>query len=123
MTAYTPTLVAEASQNYGGTTFGSTITPITPNAGGDSFQLIGDTLNLLFVTSGTSITVTADSVDVSNYGTDQNVTSVLPATGFVFAAFDANVSRWKQQTGNVGYLNLTYTAVTGLTIYATYSST
>jgi hypothetical protein len=123
MTAYTPTLVAEMSENYGATTFGTTIAAITPNSGGDSFQLIGDTLNLVFVTSGTAITVTADSVDVSNYGADQNVTSVLPATGFVFAAFDANVSRWKQVSGNIGYLNLSYTVVTGLTIYATYSAT
>jgi hypothetical protein len=111
------------SENYGSTTFGVAGVPITPNSGGDSFQLIGDTLNLLFVTTGTAITVTADSVDLSNYGADQNVTCALAATGFMFAAFDANVSRWKQVTGNVGYLNLTYTVVTGLTIYATYSAT
>jgi hypothetical protein len=123
MTAYTPQLVAEMSENYGATTFGVTGTAITPNSSGDSFQLIGDTLNLVFVTTGTSITVTADSVDLSNFGQDQNITCVLAATAVTFAAFDANVSRWKQTSGNVGYVNLTYTAITGLTIYATYSAT
>jgi hypothetical protein len=123
MTAYTPVLVAEMSQNYGSTTGGVTVAVITPNSGGDSFQLIGDTLYLRIATAGTASVITADSVDLSNFGQDQNVTITLGTTAVQYAAFDANVSRWKQQTGNVGYLNLTYTSVTTLTIEAFYSST
>jgi|SRR5882757_334564 len=123
MTAYTPTLVAEMSQNYGATTGGVTVAAITPNAGGDSFQLLGDTLYLRIATAGTGATVTVDSVDLSNFGQDQNITCVLASTATAYLAFDANVSRWKQTSGNIGYVNLTYTSVTTMTIEAFYSST
>ena len=120
MTTYTPILVAELSENYGAATAGVTVTPITPNVGGDSIQLIGDTLILRFATSGTASVVTLDSVDLSNYGTDQNVTVTLAATQVLYVPVDCNVSRWKQTSGNVGYLNLSYTSVTGLTVEASY---
>jgi hypothetical protein len=123
MTAYTPQLLAEMSENFGGTTTGVVPTVITPAGGGDSFQLIGDTLYLRFATSGTASTITFDSVDLSNFGTDQDVTCALTATQTKWVAIDANVSRFKQTSGNIGYVNLSYTSVTGLTIEAFYSST
>lgn len=123
MTAYTPVLVAEMSENFGATTAGVVVTVITPNVSGDSFQLIGDTLTLRFATTGTASTITFDSVDLSNFGQDQDVTCVLSATQVKYVAVDSNVSRWKQVSGNVGYVNLTYTSITGLTIEASYSST
>jgi hypothetical protein len=123
MAVYTPVLVAEMSENYGSTTAGTAVTVITPAGGGDSFQLIGDTLYLRIATAGTASVVTADSVDLSNYGADQNLTITLGTTAVTYVAFDANVSRWKQTSGNVGYLNLTYTSVVTLTIEAFYSST
>lgn len=122
MATYTPVNVAAMSENYGATTAGVTVTAITPNISGDSIQLIGDNMTLRFATSGTASVVTIDSVDVSNFGQDQNVTVTLGATAVLYVKFDGNVSRFKQQTGNVGYVNLTYTSVTGLTIEASYDS-
>jgi len=122
MTAYTPVLVAEMSQNYGATTAGVAVAVITPNIGGDSFQLLGDTLYLRIATAGTGSTITVDSVDLSNFGQDQNLTITMTATQVQYVAFDANVSRWKQTSGNIGYLNFSYTSITTMTIEAFYSS-
>ena len=122
MATYTPVLVAPMSENYGSTTAGTTVTVITPNAGGDSIQLIGTTVTLRFQTTGTASVVTLDSVDLSNFGVDQNITVTLGATAVAYIKFDATVSRFKQQSGNVGYVNLTYTSVTGMTIEAQYEA-
>lgn len=122
MTAYTPTLVPPMGENYGSTTTGIVVTPITPNIGGDSIQISGDSVTLRLATTGTAATVTFDSVDLSNFGVDQDVQCVLSATQVKYVKFDASASRFKQQTGNVGYVNLSYTSVTGLTIEAQYDS-
>jgi hypothetical protein len=119
---YTPTLVAPISQGYGSTAAGVVVTVITPNSGGDGIQLFGDSVTLRFATSGTASVVTFDSVDLSNFGQDQNLTLTLTATQTQYVKFDGSVSRFKQQTGNTGYLMMTYTSVTGLTIEAQYDA-
>lgn len=122
MATYTPVLVAPMSENYGSATTGTVVTVITPNAGGDSIQLIGTSVTLRFATTGTASTITIDSVDLSNFGQDQNVTLTMGATQVQYIKFDATVSRFKQTSGNVGYVNLSYTSVTGMTIEASYES-
>jgi hypothetical protein len=122
MATYTPVLVAPMGQTYGSTTGGTAAAPITPAGGGDSIQLIGRVVTLRIQTAGTASVVTIDSVDPSNYGQDQNITVTMGATAVQYVKFDASASRFKQQSGNVGYVNLTYTSVTNLTIEATYDS-
>jgi hypothetical protein len=122
MALYTPTLVAPMSENYGAATTGTVVTVITPAGGGDSIQLFGDSVTLRFATTGTTSVITFDSVDVSNFGQDQNVTLTMTATQVQYVKFDGSVSRFKQQSGNVGYVNLTYTSVTGMTIEASYDA-
>lgn len=122
MTAYSPVNVSAMDEGYGATTVGTVVTVITPNVGGDSIALTGDNMTLRFATSGTAATVTFDSVDLSNFGQDQDVTCVLSATQVKYVKFNANATRFKQQSGNVGSVNLTYTSVTGLTIEASYDS-
>jgi phosphosulfolactate synthase (CoM biosynthesis protein A) len=119
---YTPTLVAPMSENYGATTTGTVVTVITPNAGGDSLQLFGDSVTVRFATTGTASVITIDSVDLSNFGQDQNVTLTMGATQVQYIKFDGSVTRFKQTAGNVGYVNFTYTSVTGLTMEASYDS-
>jgi hypothetical protein len=122
MPLYTPTLVAPMGENYGAATAGTVVTVITPNAGGDSIQLFGDAVTLRFATTGTASVITIDSVDLSNFGQDQNVVLTMGATQVQYVKFDGSVTRFKQQAGNVGYVNLTYTSVTGLTIEASYDA-
>jgi hypothetical protein len=122
MATYTPVNVPAMTETYGSTTTGTVVAVITPNAGGDSIQLIGDNVTLRFATTGTGSTITFDSVDPSNQGTDVNVTLTMGATQVQYVKFAASDSRFKQQSGNVGYVNLTYTSVTGMTIEASYDS-
>jgi hypothetical protein len=122
VTLYTPTLVAPVGQNYGGITVGVVVTVITPNIGGDGIQLFGDSVTLRFATTGTAAVITFDSVDLSNFGQDQNPTLTMTATQVQYVKFDGSASRFKQQSGNTGYVMLSYTSVTGLTIEAQYDA-
>jgi hypothetical protein len=122
MALYTPTLVAPLSENYGASTAGTTVVPITPAGGGDFIQLFGDAVTLRFQTTGTASVITIDSVDLSNFGVDGNVTVTMSATQVQYVKFDGSVTRFKQQTGNVGYVGLTYTSVVALAIEASYDS-
>jgi len=119
MATYTPVLVPPLSMNYGSTTTGTAASVITPAGGGDSIQLIGSYVILRFATAGTGTTITFDSVTPSNQGQDTNVTVTLGATATQKVIVDVD-PRFKQTTGNIGYLNLTYTSVTSLTIEAEY---
>jgi hypothetical protein len=122
MTLYTPTLVAPISENYGATTAGVVAVPITPNIGGDGIQLFGDSVTLRFATTGTVAVITFDSVDLSSFGQDQNLTLTMGATQVQYVKFDGSVSRFKQQSGNIGYLMISYSSVTGLLLEAQYDS-
>ncbi len=120
MATYTPDLSTILGNTTTGTTAGDTPTVITPNVGGDSIALQGRYTVLIFITTGTTSTVTVDSVRPSDQGNDNNLTSVLPATGTRRMVFDASNDRFKQTAGNIGYVNLNYTSITGLTIHAFY---
>jgi hypothetical protein len=122
MAVITPERSTPLTDNTSGTTAGETPTPITPAGGGDSIALIGQKVTVLFVTAGTGITVTVDSVKPSDQGNDNNLTITLPATGMRRVTFDATQARFKQAAGNVGHVNLTYSAVTNLTMYAWYTN-
>jgi hypothetical protein len=39
-----------------------------------------------------------------------------------YVKFDGSVSRFKQQSGNIGYLMISYSSVTGLLLEAQYDS-
>jgi hypothetical protein len=120
MASYTPDVSSPLSNTTGGTVAGETPTPITPNVAGDSIALVGNRVTLWFVTTGTGATVTIDSVRPSDQGNDNNMVVTLPATGVRRVIVDATVDRFKQVSGNVGYMNLTYSSVTGVTMYAWY---
>lgn len=120
MATYTPDQSTPLSNTTGGTTAGETPTPITPNGGGDSIAMVGRYVTLVFTTTGTASVVTLDSVRLSDQGNDNNLTITLPATGTRRVTIDASQDRFKQVSGNIGYANLTYTSVVGLTIHAHY---
>lgn len=117
MAVYTPDSADPLSESYGSLTAGETPTVITPNGGGDSIALVGSLVLLRIATAGTISTITLDSVQLSSHGQDTNVTVTMPATGvrYVWIKVDP---RFKQTSGNVGHLNLTYTSVVALTIEA-----
>jgi hypothetical protein len=117
--AYTPLGLVPLSETYGSTTAGQAAVPITPNIGGDSIALTGSYVILRLATAGTGSTITLDSVKASDQGTDVNVTVVLGATATQYVPIKVD-NRFKQTSGNVGYLNLSYTSVTTLTIEAEY---
>lgn len=120
MALYTPDASTPIGNTYGSTAAGETPTTITPNVGGDSVAMVGRYVTLVFTTTGTVATVTLDSVRLSDQGQDTNVTVTMPATGTRRVVLDASNDRFKQTSGNVGYLNLTYSSVTGLTFTAHY---
>lgn len=120
MASYTPDQATAIGNAFGGTVAGETPTPITPNIGGDSIALVGSKVTLWWVSTGTGATITFDSVSPSDQGNDNNLVLTQPATGVRRVVFDAAAARFKQTSGNVGYVNITYTAVTGLTLYAWY---
>ncbi len=120
MALYTPDLSSPVGNSFGAIAIGETPTPITPNGGGDSIALIGRYVTLVFITTGTLSVVTFDSVRPSDQGQDTNLTATLPATGTRRVTIDASQDRFKQVAGNIGYLNLTYSSVVGLTMNAHY---
>jgi K+-transporting ATPase c subunit len=107
------------SEGYGSATAGQVVTAATPNIGGDTIPLQGSYTFLRFQTTGTASVVTLDSVELSNFGSDVNVTVSPTATQIVKVAIK-NDPRFKQVSGNVGNLNLSYTSVTGMSLEAEY---
>lgn len=122
MALYTPDAGVSIGNTFGGTVAGETPTAITPNIGGDSIALIGNIVTLWWVSTGTGATITFDSVAVSDQGNDNNLVLTQPATGVRRTIFNAAQARFKQIAGNVGYVNITYSSVTGLTLYAWYNN-
>lgn len=120
MATITPDTAAPVGNTFGGATVGETPTPFTPSASGDSIALVGEKVTVVFVTATSNTpTVTVDSVTPSDQGNDNNLTLALPASGIRRIVFDATQTRFKQVSGNVGYVNLTYSVTpTGTTMYA-----
>lgn len=119
MAVLTATAGQVLSESYGSLTAGQAAGYQTPNVGGDSIPLVGSVMVITFKTTGTASTITLDSVELSNFGQDTNVTVTMAATDEqdVFIKTDP---RFKQTSGNVGMLNLTYTSVVGLTVKVKY---
>jgi len=106
---------------YGLTSAGDAAGFVAAAGGGDFVPLTGQFVLLTFRTSGTASVVTLDTVELSNQGQAQDVTVTLAATDEKDVLIDLTVdggNRFKQTSGNIGYLALTYTSVTGLTIKA-----
>lgn len=119
MATITPLALTPLSSQYGAATAGQAVTPVTPAGGGDTVPLQGAYTFLRFETTGTASVITLDSVELSNFGTDVNVTVTMAATEIRKIAIK-NDTRFKQVSGNVGNLNLTYTSVVALNIEAEY---
>lgn len=123
MATYTPLRSDPLGNATGGTVAGENPAAITPNVSGDSIALVGSKVTLAFVTSGaTAPTVTLDSVRASDQGNDNNIVVTLANTGFEIVTIDASQDRFKQTAGNIGHVNLTYSSITGVTIYAWYTA-
>jgi len=112
--AYTP-----LSESYGSATAGQVVTAVTPAGGGDNVMLQGSYTFLRFQTTGTGSTITLDSVELSNFGSDVNVTITMSATQIQKVAIK-NDPRFKQTSGVAGSLALSYTSVTGMTLETEY---
>lgn len=85
---------------------------VAANAGGDRCE-VGKTVFLHVKTTGTASTVTIDSVTPSNYGTDADLVTVMPATGERFIG-PLPPERFSAITD--GLAAITYTSVVGLTV-------
>ena len=120
MALLTNTAAQILSDTYGSLTAGQAAGYQAANAGGDSIPLIGKYTMITLKTAGTGSTVTLDSVQVSNFGQDNNITVTLAATDEQDFVIDCSDSRFDQVSGNVGSLNLSYSSVTTLTIKAKY---
>jgi len=80
---------------------------VAATTGGDMFPISGQGILLTFKTVGTAITVTLDSVTLSNYGDDKNPTIVLAATDEQ-RVFIKNDGRFDQGGVNKGLVAVTY---------------
>ncbi len=119
MALVTPMAYTPLSESYGQASAGQVVTPVTPAGGGDSINLQGSYTFIRFQTTGTASTITLDSVQLSNFGSDVNVTVTMGATQ-VQKICIKNDQRFKQTAGNVGALNLSYSSVVALTLEAEY---
>jgi archaellin len=109
-----PSPMTVARLSYGALTIGDLEVPVTPAGGGDSVNMTGDYLVFVFATTGTASTITYDSVQPSDQGQDTNITTVMGATERRRVVFKCD-NRFKQQSGNIGAISLTYTSVVALT--------
>jgi len=117
------TTAINVGSTYVGTTAGQDITAsgITPTTGtGDLYPINQGTGTLLIITTaGTGCTMTIDSVFLSNYGIDQDLTVTCPATGVVIVCLDVDgVRRFDQGGGNAGLAKMTPSANTSVKVYA-----
>jgi hypothetical protein len=119
MATITPTAYAPLSTSFSGSTAGQSSVGTAAAGGGDTVPLIGSYVKLTFRTAGTGSTITLDSVSLSSYGADQNITVTMAATDSQDVLIKVD-ERFKQTSGNVGNVNITYTSVTTLTVDAKY---
>jgi hypothetical protein len=110
--------LTKVGDTYGSATAGDTAGFVAADVAGDFIPLQGQFVLVTFRTAGTLSVVTIDSVAPSNQGSDENVTVNLSATDEKDVLFDLTQGgqRFKQVTGNIGYLSLTYSSITNLTI-------
>lgn len=125
MATMTRVTATPVDSKYASATAGQALTTaptgvITSPANGDLIPISsGRGTLLMFRTTGTGSTITIDSVTPSSYGTDVNITVTLAATDFqVVWIPNDGVGRFDQGAANAGLLSLSYSSVTGLTVYA-----
>jgi hypothetical protein len=119
MATITPALLTPVDENTGGTAIGQAAGWTAAAGGGDTVPLLGSEVILRFRTTGTVAVVTFDSVELSSYGTDVNPAVSLAATDEQEVRIKVG-TRFKQVSGNVGNLNLSYSSVVGLSVAAKY---
>jgi len=84
----------------------------TPSAGGDSFVNDGKTFILLYLPTGSALTVTATCVRANNQGVTENLVCSVPSSStMLFGLFSAG-----EFNDANGMVNLTYSSVTNLKI-------
>lgn len=101
----------------GGTNQGQAVGYVAANGGGDMFPISGQGILFCFRTAGTGATVTIDSVALSSYGDNKDITVVLAATDEQ-QVFVKNDGRFDQGGVNAGLVAVTYSSVTTLTVRA-----
>jgi len=102
------TRTADAIPTYAGTARISQ----TPSAGGDSFVNDGKTFILLYLPTGSALTVTATCVRANNQGVTENLVCSVPSSSTtLFGLFSAG-----EFNDANDMVNLTYSSVTNLKI-------
>jgi len=102
------TRTADAIPTYAGTARISQ----TPSAGGDSFVNDGKTFILLYLPTGSALTVTATCVRANNQGVTENLVYSVPSSStMLFGLFSAG-----EFNDANDMVNLTYSSVTNLKI-------
>jgi len=102
------TRTADAIPTYAGTARISQ----TPSAGGDSFVNDGKTFILLYLPTGSALTVTATCVRANNQGVTENLVCSVPSSSTTFFGL---FSAGEFNDAN-DMVNLTYSSVTNLKI-------
>ena len=111
----------DLSARYQAATAGTAPGVIVTPANNDLIPISSGTGTLImFQTAGTGSTITLTNVIAPPYGTGGNVTVTLAATDFQVVLIDNDgVNRFDQGPGaNLGYILLTYSSVTSLTVRA-----
>lgn len=101
----------------GSTNVGQAAGWLAAAGGGDMIPVTGRGTIFRAKTTGTGTTITLNSIRLTQYGTDVDLTMVLAATDEQ-EIFIQNDGRFDQGGVNTGLMAVTYTSVTGLTIVA-----
>jgi hypothetical protein len=119
MATLTAPVVTVLSKAFtGGTNQGQASGFVPATTGGDMFPISGQGILLTYRTAGTAITVTINSVALSSYGDDKDITMVLAATDEQ-EVFIKNDGRFDQGGVNAGLVAVTYSgAITTQTVKA-----
>lgn len=91
------------------------LTARTPDVGGDGWLNDGATMFRCTNTSGSPITVTFNAAGSCSFGFDHDVAVTVPATTGDVWVGPFSTKRFNDSNG---YVQLTYSGVTNLTIYA-----
>lgn len=102
-----PTVTVLSNSYTGGANVGQSSGFTACTTGGDMFPISGQGILLTFKTVGAAITVTIDSVVLSNRGEDKDNTIVLAATDEQ-EVFIKNDGRYDQGGVNAGLVAVTY---------------
>ena len=119
-TTMTRTTMTPLNATYSGTTAGQTPGVIASPANGDLVPISsGSGTLIIFQTAGTGSTITIANVVAPPYGTGGNVTVTCSATDFqtVYITNDY-LDRFDQGSSNAGYVSLSYSSTTSLTVRA-----